>query len=226
MPTPLTIALVLAAAGTAAANQMPPPSGPRPPILRSSGDTVRVRLLDAHSGAAIANTGVAVSSDNGIRCVTAPCPTNALGWTGKTDAMGTVVVPSNVLQASTRITTAAHVLASLIDEAEENNGIWVVELVPKDLIDSSDRVVHAFKLIDASTNNAIANAELRVFVGAGSGFDARTTPLGYLFISDEKIHSDFDRVWVVVPGYQRTRLEYGAGVRHKTRLNRREGFVW
>jgi hypothetical protein len=218
MLTPVLIALIVAAAGNEAPHQIaPPPDRSLPPILRTKGDTVRVQLFDARSGAPIANTAIVVSSDTGIRCVRAPCPTNAQSWTGQSDAKGMVMVPANALQAVTRIATTAHVSASLIDDAEPQNGTWEIELVPKSVGDSSD---HRFKLIDASTNKAIVSAPLRVIVGAGPGFDARTTPRGYLFIPDEKVGSEYDRVSVVVPGYQRTRLEFGT-VRYKTRLKPR-----
>jgi hypothetical protein len=221
LPMCVTIALILAAAGSAAPLQIaPPPDRSLPPILRTKGDTVRVQLFDARSGVPIANTGVVVSSDNGIRCVRAPCPTNAQSWTGKSDAKGIVAVPTNAFQAVTSIATTTYASASLIDDAEQQNGLWVVDLIPKSVLNSSDRLVHRFKLIDASTNKAIVSSELRVSAGARGAFDASTSPRGYLFIPDERVASDLDRVWVVVPGYERTRLDFGA-VRYRTRLKPR-----
>jgi hypothetical protein len=46
-------------------------------ILEVKGETVRVRLLDAFSGESISDSDVEVHSDNGVRCIQAPCPTDA-----------------------------------------------------------------------------------------------------------------------------------------------------
>ncbi len=186
-------------------------------ILQSRGDVVRIHIFDAFSGEPIANTDVVVSSDNGMRCEPTPCPTNDRSWNGKTGSTGQVAVPRTELQASTDIETAVHASASLTDDAERQNGVWVVDLTRKDLLDSTELGGHPFKLIDAATNKAIAGAHVRVFIGSAPAFETRTSPRGYFYIPNEKVMLDIDRVSVVVAGYQRARLDFAA-VRFKTRL--------
>ena len=48
---------------------------------------MHVRLLDAATAKPIANTDVELWSDNGIRCIKAPCPTDGKQWKGTSDAM-------------------------------------------------------------------------------------------------------------------------------------------
>jgi hypothetical protein len=174
-------------------------------------------VIDAASGAAIADTEVEVSSDDGIRCVAPPCPTNEKTWTGRTDAGGRIDVPPGIVQTITTVRTAAHASASLVDDAELENGGWVLELSPNAVLEASDLGARPFKLIDAKTGNPIANRAVRVLIGDGSSFESRTSPRGYLYLPAEKVLTAIDRVAVVVSGYRRTRLDFAA-VRFKTRM--------
>ena len=82
-------------------------------ILEVKGETVRVRLLDAFSGESISDSDVEVHSDSGVRCIQAPCPTNAKQWQGKSDANGYVAIPTSVVQRSTTISTPAYKQAKI-----------------------------------------------------------------------------------------------------------------
>ena len=64
---------------------------------------LQVRVIDAGTQKALANTDVDVYSDNGIRCIQAPCPTNGMSWRGRTDKHGVVVIPDSVVQYSMTI---------------------------------------------------------------------------------------------------------------------------
>ena len=64
---------------------------------------LQVRVIDAGTRKPLANTDVDVYSDNGIRCIQAPCPTNGVSWGGRTDKHGVVVIPDSVVQASMSI---------------------------------------------------------------------------------------------------------------------------
>jgi hypothetical protein len=61
--------ITLAALGCGAAGQDRGPS-----ILDGRGDSVRVRLVDAATARPLAHMDVTVQSDDGIVCITAPCP--------------------------------------------------------------------------------------------------------------------------------------------------------
>ncbi len=122
MRAALALAAVLALLGTA-----PAQAQRRHSILQAGGGSVRVRLLDERSKP-LANAPVEVWSDNGIRCIRAPCPTNGRKWQGRTDAAGFVVVPRSELQASTTITAPGYA-GDLIQGAQQGpDGTWKLRL--------------------------------------------------------------------------------------------------
>jgi hypothetical protein len=93
---------------------------------------LRVRLVDARTMRPIAGSEVTVYSDNGTRCIAAPCPTNGKEWKGRTDAAGYVTIPRSAIQLATNISTRTH-SADLIAKAKRSgrNG-WVVEMTSPD----------------------------------------------------------------------------------------------
>jgi hypothetical protein len=101
-------------------------------ILDARERQLRVRLLDARTTRPIAGTDVTVYSDNGTRCVVAPCPTNGKEWKGRTDAAGYVTIPRRAIQFATTISTPTQ-SADLISKAKRSgrNG-WVVEMISSD----------------------------------------------------------------------------------------------
>jgi hypothetical protein len=101
---------------------------PRHPILRGAGDTIRIRLVDAATGRPIADSEVEVYTDNGIRCVTAPCPTDGLTWRGRSDAQGVVAVPKSAVNVVAHIGTPRHGMVDL-GKARRRGGVWVARLV-------------------------------------------------------------------------------------------------
>jgi hypothetical protein len=121
-----TLALVAALlAGSACQAQRPP--GARPAILQVRDSTVRVRLLNP-AGRPLAGAPVEIWSDNGIRCIRAPCPTNGTSWHGRSDARGLVVIPTRVLQASTTLTTPGYE-GDLVEGARPgSHGLWSIRL--------------------------------------------------------------------------------------------------
>jgi hypothetical protein len=174
-PVVLAMALVFGAAQHAAWAQDPEDL---PPILRTKGKTIRVKLVDAHSGAIISGFDVEVSSDNGKRCVRAPCPTNAKTWKGKSDARGYVAIPTGVVQADTRISTSVH-FGDLIRYGESAaDGTWVLELVPSKKL---PEFVRELKLVDAQSNRPLIDTPVRVSSGEATTFDGKTNSLGYIF---------------------------------------------
>lgn len=51
-------------------------------------------------GETLKNVKIFIYSDNGTRCIQAPCPTNGKEWSGKTDGQGILKVPNSFVQFS------------------------------------------------------------------------------------------------------------------------------
>ncbi len=94
--------------------------------------TIRVTVLDSASGKPVAAIEVRIHSDNGVRCITAPCPTNAMDWKGFTDAEGMFKLPKKILQQSTTITATGHSAGKDLgrDASKSKPDEWVIELDP------------------------------------------------------------------------------------------------
>lgn len=192
----------------------------RPSIREAKGATVKVQLLDAFSGQVIANSAVEVSSDNGIRCETPPCPTDDKQWRGKSDAAGFTLIPTSVLQFETTIKTPAH-HGNLVEDSEKAAGdFWLAELLPARLDGASELGLRPIKLIDAHSSRPLANLPVLIEFGKTSNFKTQTNALGTLFIPFEKALPAFEDTWAVLAGYRRTHLDF-AWARRKVKLERK-----
>lgn len=90
---------------------------------------LRILVIDKTTKSPVANKSVEIYSDNGIRCIKAPCPTNGIEWTGKTDKHGYLVIPQNVRQASMHIEIAGYEAKELNRSARKvNKNSWVIVL--------------------------------------------------------------------------------------------------
>ncbi len=78
----------------------------------------------------IANRSVTVKSDNGVRCVTVPCPTNIKQWQGQTNKQGVVWIPQKVVQQSTSINIPGYVTKDLGQALQSQSGRSQIELSP------------------------------------------------------------------------------------------------
>jgi len=156
-----------------------------PSILDVSGKSVRVLLLDARTTSPIGGTEVRVYSDNGTRCVAAPCPTNGREWKGTTDAAGYVTIPRDAIQVTASITTPSHVGNLIQDTKRDAQRGWVTELIPTDSTQLLPPV--PIKLVDAERRKALADTAVRIEFRTASGgrdhIELRTNALGYVFIT-------------------------------------------
>ena len=184
-------------------------------ILQVKSETVRVKLLDEFSGEVIPNSDVKVSSDNGIRCFRAPCPTNGKQWSGRSDTNGYVVIPTNILQWNTDISTPAHRGGKdLIKGSEQDlDGAWVVELIPNHTFDSWPSS-YRLKLVDAENNRPLINTHVDISFAEGESLEGKTNSLGYVFFPVARMDG-----WVVVAGYKRTEINWG-WVNYELKLKR------
>jgi hypothetical protein len=193
-------------------------------IRSAPGPTVTIQLVDASTGQPARNAAVRLTSDNGIRCARAPCPTNTKSWKGTSDPQGFLTIPTSYLQDSTQIETES-LSSDLIEDTEAaNDQVWVAELLPlPSAYEYPPGPPHPLKLIDAATGKAIADApaafELRRAGETRPVLDTRTNALGYVFLPDDLPAGALQNTWVIVAGYRTTHVDF-AWARHRMPLAR------
>jgi hypothetical protein len=176
---------------------------------------VDIRLVDARTGKAIADAEVRVSSDNGIRCIRAPCPTGFKEWNGRSDSSGTLSVPDTAFNADTRFQVQGYEpTASLPREAAKASN-WQVELDPKDSNMEGGMRIDRVKLIDKTTGKPLSNVSF--WVASSRNCRSRTctdvvlsgatNTLGNAFVPLARIPNLEQRMWIGVEGHQA--VEYG-----------------
>jgi hypothetical protein len=60
-------------------------------------DMIKIKLIDSLTKNPISDVNVTIYSDNGIRCIRAPCPTEGQEWIGKSDGKGVIFIPSSLV---------------------------------------------------------------------------------------------------------------------------------
>lgn len=174
--------------------------------VQMKSETVRLRLLDAFSGKVIANSDVDLSSENTIRCIRAPCPSNANKSRVRSDANGYVVIRTDILNVSTHISAPGYRKETdLIGGAEEDShGFWFVGLIPNHTSDGLGPRLDCLKLIDAQSNKPLANRRVYLSFDKSVALKAKTNSLGYVFFPVDKSKAVGS---VVVNGYRRTEFD-------------------
>lgn len=200
----LCVALLVAA--TACAQRS---SDAQPSILQAKGDSVHVQFLDATSAQPIADTDIELWSDNGIRCIKAPCPTNGKQWKGKSDADGRIVIPRSALNTSTTLKSDAWHGDVIEDASPVAGGSWTIELFAEE---AGDPGPHPLKLIDARTHKAIANTPVRIETrnahGPSSTESVSSNALGYILVPFQTVAKGAENSWVVAPGYEDAHIDF------------------
>lgn len=138
---------------------------------------VPVRLVDAASGAPIANHKVNVYADDGVRCVRAPCGGLSSSWNGTSDAKGLITPPSH----SGNVTTAGYGQGRTLenDAAVAADGQLSLELDPDEKTNADLR---RYKLLDAATGAPLANTPVMIdFAGACPATRGTTNALGNVY---------------------------------------------
>lgn len=173
---------------------------------------VKVKLIDAYLEKNIALTDVNILSDNGIRCVAAPCPTNTQKWSGKTDKNGLVEVPQNIINSETNVSAEGYKNArNLFDDSEKIDNIYILELDPSSKIDSSER---RLKIIDSTTNKPINGVSVWITNSPDCrpkncndySFTEKANGLGNIYYPLNSVKFDS---WVYVEGYKVTKKPNG-----------------
>jgi hypothetical protein len=208
-------ALALAACARARQGSDAPAS-----ILRASGDSVHVRLFDAKTAQPIPNADVELQSDNGVRCIKAPCPTNGSSWKGSSDASGRLVIPKSALNTVANISSGRYHGDLVGDASPGAKGEWKVELFLEDTGDPGPRPL---KLIDARTHEAIANSTVRIAPrdgGATDSVSATTNALGYVFVPFTIVAKHADSLWLAAPGYRDAKIDFSWAQRRMLMVRR------
>ena len=208
-------ALALAACARAQKESKEPVS-----ILKAPGDSVHVRMLDAATAKPIANTDVEMFSDNGIRCIKAPCPTDGKHWKGTSDADGRVTIPKSALNTTANIKTATYDGDLVGDATSDSKGGWNIELFAEQC---ADLCPHAIKLLDARTGEPIANKSALIEIRSGDAHDVASVTsnaLGYVLVPFTIVAKGAESSWIVVDGYRDAKLDFAA-VRRKLKLEPR-----
>ncbi len=90
---------------------------------------LKLLIKDKQTGRRLANKTVKIYSDNGIRCIQAPCPTNGKSWTGKTDKQGFVIIPNDMRQRSMSLDIKGYSGEELTRAARKlSENSWVIAL--------------------------------------------------------------------------------------------------
>jgi hypothetical protein len=91
---------------------------------------LKLKVVDKSTKRPIKNTDVEIYSDNGIRCIQAPCPTNGKRWQGKTNAKGVVSIPASLIQNSMTITAVGYSRGKELNRDAKKLGkrSWVILL--------------------------------------------------------------------------------------------------
>jgi hypothetical protein len=74
---------------------------------------ITIMLRSKASNKPIRGVKVKVHSDNGVRCIKAPCPTNGKDWDGTSDQNGAVAVPRENIQSTTNVAPEGYKAAYL-----------------------------------------------------------------------------------------------------------------
>ena len=93
---------------------------------------LKLKVVDKSTKRPIKNTVIEIYSDNGIRCVQAPCPTNGKEWHGKTNSKGVVFIPENLIQNSMTITAPGYSRGKELNRDAKKLGrrSWIILLDP------------------------------------------------------------------------------------------------
>jgi hypothetical protein len=189
-------------------------------ILKAPGDSVHVRLLDAGTAKPIANSDVELYSDNGIRCIKAPCPTDGQQWKGTSDADGRVTIPKSALNTTANIKSAAYNGDLVGDATSDTKGGWNIAMFSEQC---ADICPHPIKLLDSRTREPIANKAVLIEIRSTASHEVASVTsnaLGYVLVPFVIVAKGADSSWLIVDGYRDAKIDFAAA-RRKTMLQRR-----
>lgn len=173
----------------------------------------KIKLLNASSGQIISNTDVRIYSDNGIRCITAPCNNERQEWTGKSNNEGIILVSPDITNVVTTITATGYKsgrdLSKHAEKIDNNN--WLIELDPDNKIDNAER---RLKLIDSQTQKPLVNTTIWITNSQNCHppqcsdyvFTGTTNSQGNIYYKTSSIK---DSSWISVDNYKVAKFPTG-----------------
>lgn len=180
----------------------------------SKADTIEVKLIDAFSGQTISNTDVKIYSDNGIRCFTTPCNTEAQEWMGKSDNSGIISIPSRIINVVTTITATGYKSGRDLNKDSEkiDDDNWLIELDPDIKIDNFE---HRLKFIDSQTQKPLSNTTVWI-TNSQSCHPPQCSDYSFTGITNSQgniyyqVSSVKDNSWVFVKNYKVVKFPVGS----------------
>jgi len=182
-------------------------------------DVVEILLLDGYSAQPIASTGVDVYSDNGIRCIKAPCNTGGQSWQGETDASGVVRLPSRIVNKVTNVSAAGYAGAELSRDGQRRTGRLQLELDPRAKTEPEhiEQAARRFKIVDANSGQPLKRTTLWVVRSSSCvppgckdfSYSGPTNSLGNVYLPIFKIK--IEDSWIAVTGYANQKFASIAG---------------
>lgn len=166
--------------------------------------------MDAKNGEPLINTKISAFSDNGVRCIQAPCPTEGKSWEDTTNSKGIVNIPSSFIN-SNQASIIIEGSSTIINENNGKfllNGKWVIDIVPK----TKDSILEKrIKLLDSDDKTPLKNISFSVTTTkdcvvpecSNIKFSGKTDSLGnYFFPKSDKEQGLVTGNWVSVEGYK------------------------
>ena len=90
-----------------------------------------IQLIDGKTREVLAGATARVISDNGIRCIRAPCPNQQRSWEGRADAEGGVHVPQDMIDTVMTVMVDGYRPETVRLDAGRPKRVVSVHLVPK-----------------------------------------------------------------------------------------------
>jgi hypothetical protein len=175
--------------------------------------SIKVKLVDAFSEQIISDANVEIHSDNGIRCIQAPCDTGGQDWTGISDHDGFIYVPSKAINAVTSITAAGYRSGRDLNKDSEKiaDHDWVVELDPDSKVDRFER---RLKLTDSQTQKPLSDITMWITndqncqppACSDYSFKGTVNHLGNVYYPLSAVK---DNSWIFIDGYRSKKLPDG-----------------
>jgi hypothetical protein len=100
------------------------------PALAQPTAAIELVLLDRVTNQPIANRPIGIHSDNGIRCIKAPCPNHSKNWQSKSNRRGIIFIPKQIIQTSTTLTVKGYTAIDLGQKLQKPSDKFSIFLTP------------------------------------------------------------------------------------------------
>lgn len=91
------------------------------PKNNEQANKISIKLLDSSTGQPLVNQTFELVSNNGIQCITTPCPTNEKRYTVSSNESGYITVDRAILQEQNFVTNSSYTSETLVVSAESDS---------------------------------------------------------------------------------------------------------